>query len=108
MKKINKFCCKKMEAFLSEHNSPLSYEPYTRSYSLEYSYVKNNDPNQVVVAELIYYCPWCGKKLPKELMDEWAEIVNEKFGLDDTLDRKQIEELPQELKTDEWWKKREL
>ena len=97
-----KFCCKKIETLLSENNSPLSYEPYTRSYSMEYPHEKKGNPNQVAVAELLYYCPWCGTKLPKELMDEWAEIV------EDILDQEQIEKLPHEFKTDEWWKKRSL
>ncbi|MCC8483109.1 MAG: hypothetical protein LN561_00815 [Rickettsia endosymbiont of Labidopullus appendiculatus] len=53
------------------------------------------------------YCPWCGKKLPKKLGEEWCKIIKENFGLDDVF-AEEWATLPEEYKTDEWWKKRGL
>jgi hypothetical protein len=53
------------------------------------------------------YCPWCGKKLPKELGEEWCRIIKERFGFEEIF-VEEWETLPQEFKTDEWWKKRGL
>lgn len=54
-----------------------------------------------------HYCPWCGKKLPKNLGKEWCKIIKEKFGLDNVF-AEEWEILPEEFKTDKWWKKRRL
>src|SRR3990167_10820612 len=100
-----------MEGALERKESPLSYEPYTRSYSLEYGpFFKDEDTGEIVcvVASNLSYCPWCGVKFPKDLMDEWAEIVKDKFGVENTLDKKELAKVPKEYMTEEWWKKRGL
>lgn len=60
--------------------------------------------------ELAYdvnYCPWCGIKLPTSLADEWWDVLEKEYGLEDPVhdDR---EKVPAEFWTDEWWKKRGL
>jgi hypothetical protein len=54
------------------------------------------------------YCPFCGKRLPKELSDEWFDILEKEYGLDLPLTSKQYDRIPAEFLTDEWWKKRGL
>jgi hypothetical protein len=45
----------------------------------------------------IYYCPWCGSKLPDSLRDEWfAEM--ERLGIDPAED-----EVPEEFRSSAWW-----
>lgn len=58
----------------------------------------------------IDYCPFCGTKLPKELEDEDMEIILRKeYGwTDDDCWGHPRRDLPEEFKTDEWWKKRGL
>ena len=51
----------------------------------------------------IQYCPWSGKLLPKSLRDEWFDTLEE-LGFDDPRDQ----EIPEEFKTDKWWKDRKL
>ncbi|WP_372511772.1 DUF6980 family protein [Carbonactinospora thermoautotrophica] len=51
--------------------------------------------------QTIYYCPWCGQKLPKELGDEWVARL-EAMGIDpgdDDADR-----IPEAFRSDRWWK----
>ncbi len=59
------------------------------------------------------YCPFCGAKMPKILygIDEngnspYSDALEEALGKD-FCDIKP-EEIPEEFKTDEWWKKRGL
>ena len=60
----------------------------------------------------LLHCPWCGKRLPEELEEKMEELLAEEYNItaknwdspkwnDDT-------DLPEEFKTDEWWKKRRL
>jgi hypothetical protein len=50
---------------------------------------------------------FCGKKLPLSLRDEWFEILEKEYGLENPYeeDRKKV---PKEFWTDEWWKNRGL
>lgn len=52
----------------------------------------------------IYYCPWCGKKLPNSLRERWFEIVFDELGFDEADDP----DVPGEMTTDEWWRKGKL
>jgi hypothetical protein len=52
-------------------------------------------------------CPFCGSKLPKDLYgDEYDDALEEAVGKD-LCDLKE-EEIPEEFKSDEWWRKRGL
>ncbi|AQR72677.1 DUF6980 family protein [Sphingomonas sp. LM7] len=46
--------------------------------------------------QALFYCPWCGEKLPPSKRDEWYDAV-EALGLDPWQD-----ELPQEFRSDAW------
>jgi len=99
-----------MEGALEEHGTPISYTSYTRSYDMAYgSAFKNSETGKVAfgVVEPLFYCPWCGVKLPQNLFAKWIEIVEEKYDID-SLDKEALKSLPQEYMTDEWWKKRGL
>ena len=55
----------------------------------------------------IKYCPFCGAKMPQNLYGpEYEETLEKALGKD-FCDIKE-EEIPEEFKTDEWWKKRGL
>lgn len=105
---MEQYCCIKMEGVLEEHNSPLRYVPYTRSYYIEYPSLTQSSKNALTVAEKIHYCPWCGNKLPNSLKKEWSDIVKKNFGITDTLDQTQLKRIPEEFMSDEWWKKKNL
>lgn len=94
------YCCKLMELFLNDRKVPLKYYPILREYGLDllYSYA----------IQLIQYCPWCGKKLPKSLGDEYFDILEKEHGITPELDIQNDPNIPEEFKSDEWWKKRKL
>jgi len=104
-----KHCCIYMDYALSGRNGYLvEYIPETRSYSLRFY---RGDEFTGLEKEL-WYCPWCGKKLPEKLSHKMEEILEQEYGItakdwdapgwDDNI------HLPEEFRTDEWWKKRGL
>jgi hypothetical protein len=65
--------------------------------------------------QTVRYCPFCGTRLPDDLIEEYDVAVYEILGqagveLIAGNERFLIppKELPQEFQTDEWWKKRGL
>jgi len=91
------FCCDEIRNHLAENEVAISYEPRFRNYG-----IKILDGGSAV--QEISFCPWCGSKLPKDLTDELSEIVFDELNLDGFDDPR----LPEEFKSDEWWKKRGL
>ena len=69
-----------------------------------YSFYLTDDPHGT--HQQMNYCFWCGAKLPEDLGDEWAKILKEDYNLDNPF--KDWDRVPDEFKTDEWWKKRGL
>ena len=95
-----KYCCEAMRRSLLL--GELKFYPRYRGICC---YCKNNRDGGYDEKFLIY-CPFCGVKLPKclwyEYADEMEAVVGKYFG--------QIsdDEIPEEFKTDKWWKKRGL
>ncbi len=83
-----------------ENVSPCSYYPIFREYFL--------DATRGYGGEVITYCPRCGKKYPKPLRNEWFDILEQEYGLDNPPSSEQRDKIPAEFLTDEWWKKRGL
>jgi hypothetical protein len=98
-------CCSEMSYFLQEQKVAIGYSKRFRSYFI-------NLISSKYATQSIYYCPWCGNKLPKALDDEYDEAlsIDTSIPLDDinlnTYSRDP--RIPEEFKTDEWWKKRGL
>ena len=107
-------CCDTMNARLDPecHTDQLplvEYCPDIRGYSF---IIRYDDGKSYGVRLPLFYCPWCGKKLPKKLSHKMEEILEREYnitaknwdapGWDDEKD------LPKEFLTDEWWKKRGL
>lgn len=93
-------CCNLMDEFLSDIRIPLNYYPRIREYFLP---LKESSAIQ-----LLFYCPWCAQKLPKDLRDEFFEILEKEYGIEEDLNIFKNPHLPEEFKSDAWWKKRGL
>ena len=98
-KKLN-HCCELMEDFLDDTRIPVQYYSISREYGVS---LKGSSAIQ-----LLSYCPWCGKKLPESLRDEYYDILEKEYELDSYDINDHPEKIPQEFKSDEWWKKRGL
>lgn len=79
-----------MQSLLDTEESALKYRPRYREYTIDYT-----DGASV---QVINYCPFCGTELPESLFDEWHARLDE-TGLDWT-----SPDIPEELRSDRWWR----
>ena len=93
-------CCEDMDFFLKEGKVAIDYCPIEREYSIKL-------PSSSAI-QVINYCPWCGTSLPTSLHENYYEILQREYGIDDLTDVHQQKRIPKEFTTDEWWKKRGL
>ncbi len=110
---LKNFCCKKMQSEQKEisDDTHIDHSVIYRQRYREYFIYTNEEerhPDEPfnMLAD-IFYCPWCGTKLPKSLPDEWDDILEKEYGIEDPTDSDR-EKVPAEFWTDEWWKKRGL
>jgi hypothetical protein len=89
------YCCTTIQASFWDGRVSIRYEPILREYWIM---GKRNI--------LIKYCPWCKYEFPKNLRDEWFDILEREYNIESPTDNET--DLPEEFKTDEWWKKRGL
>ena len=88
-------CCDMMGFHIYKREKIIRYDAPTRTYGIKAT---------KTVRQRIDFCPWCGVKLPSDLSDELVRIMFDELDLTGFDDPR----MPQELKTDEWWKKRGL
>jgi len=89
--------CGKLEEFLAEGKVQIDYSSRFREYSIP---LKNSSASQT-----IYYCPWCGDKLPEALGDRWFDEL-EAMGFENPFEQCRTDEnFPENYKTDAWWRK---
>lgn len=93
-----KHCCKLLSDFIEDKRIDVQYDEILREYFIHVHYGGT-------ARQLLLFCPWCGSKLPKNLRDEYYDILREIFGEDAELDEVN---LPEEFKNSAWWEKREL
>lgn len=94
---MEKHCCDLMTSQLHDKRMPINYDKVLKEYFIYLFYSK--------AIQSLWYCPWCGTKLPESLRDTYCAILEKEYGIEDYWDSNI---LPQEFKNDEWWKKRKL
>lgn len=107
MDHITKHCCEWMSLFLKDSRVTIVYVPYCRTYAIP-QLSKNQKLYPITKGSRINYCPWCAQHLPQNLINEWFDILEKEYQLDNPDDKHQTLLVPEEFKTDEWWKKRGL
>lgn len=83
-----------MAFHLSEGRVTLFYLPKFREYHIRHL---DEEP----VAQRIYFCPWCGAKLPDSLRDRYFDELDALGMASDDPN------LPERYKSDEWYRKEE-
>jgi len=101
-KKNNKtnHCCQMMKVFTADERVGIRYYPKIRSYYL--------DLIDGPAKQNISYCPFCSTKLPKCLRDKYYEILIKEYNIEDPYEDEAEKLFPEEFKSNEWWKKRDL
>ena len=104
-----KVCCPKMYKNKAEFKKEKDrdHDVIFDSVWREYMIHSYKDRSYGDFCSIINYCPWCGAELPKVLSDEWFDILEEEYGIEDPTNEEK-DKVPEEFKTDEWWKKRGL
>lgn len=93
------YCCGALDYQIESASCPVRYNKQWREYSIR-------DLKSTSIS-LMLFCPNCGTKLPSSLRDQWFDILENEYGLEDPMedDKKKV---PKEFLADEWWKKRGL
>lgn len=95
-----------MTEMIADERFPVEYGPIFREYTI--SAIREGGRHSII--QRMFWCPWCGKKLPESLRDMWFDAV-EGMGLDDIDIFSDIENdprIPEDMKSDSWWRKRML
>lgn len=79
-----------MSAFIGDESIPIFFNEKFREYGVRYF-------DGGTSKQEIYFCPWCGIKLPESLRDRWFEVIEE-MGYDASDD-----DIPDHYKSCEWW-----
>jgi len=98
--KKNKHCCDLMDKFTEDPRIGIGYSEKFREYYI-------NLIHQPAV-QGVFFCPFCGDKLPLSLRDLWFEILEKNYKINDPWDEDQEKLIPKDFETDKWWKKRDL
>ena len=86
------YCCEMMACYIQGEDEIVVYTPEFREYGIP---VHDGGTSQIT----IYFCPWCGKRLPAPLRSVWFDEV-EKLGIEEWDDPR----IPEKYKSDAWWK----
>lgn len=101
MAKNQNHCCDAMNAALENPGIPLIYSCVTRNYYIPVLY-----RHRTCAWQCLFGCPWCGTELPKDLTSEYYDILENTFQIsDEDIINNNV---PEEFKSDAWWKKRGL
>ena len=90
-------CCELISISIQDPRIGIDYDKTFREYGL----YTTSDARQVIP-----YCVFCGKKLPQSLSEKWFAILEKEYGLNDPFKKKCV--IPEEFKSDAWWKNRGL
>ena len=100
-----KHCCDIMNAYAEKINNRdlIDYMPEIRSYS----FLLHRNGKDIGLQHDFWYCPWCGTELPESLSFKIGDVLEEEYGITEK-DWDDESKIPEEFKSDEWWKKRGL
>ena len=93
------FCCKELVNSIIDQNI-IDYDNVIRSYVIAYNKGR---------CSALEFCPFCGTKLPEWLNSKIFDVIEEEYGIPfEKIDIVNFKNMPDEFRTDEWWKKRGL
>lgn len=94
-----------MQLWLQDSDCPLTYDASIRHYTISMPRSAAKE-NEVWPCYKVNYCPYCGTHLPNDLVEKWMNVLEKEYKIDDPYDDEQKKLIPQEFKTDLWWKRR--
>ena len=96
------YCCQEwIDGCVNEDAVPISYHADIRQYYLICD-------SRVSWVQKINHCLYCNHKFPEDLYAQYSELLEKEHGLDEVTAWRYPERVPEEFKSEEWWKKRGL
>lgn len=89
--------CKEKEQFCCEAFKNM--ERYYSSYTREHFFADDT---------ILNFCPSCGSRVEKSLEDEWKSILMEEYNIEEDHCSVWNPMVPEEFKSDAWWRNRGL
>lgn len=98
-----KHCCELMTDFLADERVLIFYSEIFREYYIPLRTAMRRKgvlhwTNKFIVCQCIFYCPWCGIKLPESFRDQYFDLLTDE----------EVDDPPEEFQSDAWWKNRNL
>ena len=93
------YCCGALDYQIESSFCPVKYNDQWREYSIR--------DFKSTSLSLMMFCPNCGTRLPSSLRNDWFEILEKEYNLEDP-DDEDKKQVPKEFLSDEWWRKRDL
>ncbi|WP_417512872.1 DUF6980 family protein [Minwuia sp.] len=91
------YSCAYMRDFATDHQTPFAYNPRWREYGIRMIDWEQPTFEQPLRYDRIRYSPWCGRRFPKSMKDEWLyEMKRLKIAPD-------AEAPPWAYDSDVWW-----
>jgi hypothetical protein len=97
-------CCNNMDYYAT---TPTEEHELIRYHSEKREYTFMLHGYDFGLQQEMSYCPWCGTKLPESLGEKWCKVVEEECGVKEVF-AEEWAKLPEEFRTNQWWKKRGL
>lgn len=99
IEKVPLYCCGALQYEAEDKYCPVEYSPKWREYTIrDFSSTSKS---------LMLFCPNCGIRLPSSLRDEWFDMLENQYGLEEPL-HEDKDKVPEEFWIDKWWKERGL
>jgi len=92
-------CCAALQYQIDNPYCPVGYNSKWREYSIQ-------DIGSTSIS-LMTFCPNCSYRLPHPLRDNWFDILEGDYNIEDPAGKNK-KNIPLEFLTDEWWRKRHL
>ena len=93
-------CCAEMNLHIHEKEKIIQYFPSVREYAIRI---------EESLIQGLKFCSWCGKELPESLSDALFDLLEQEYGeIADIGNYKNDPNIPDEFRSEEWWRKRGL
>ena len=102
--KASEYCCTEMQEIINDSSYDMEYDPRE-----DETFLHSREGGGICWK--FSFCPFCGRDI-KGKSEIFRKTIKDELGIDtedeDFLWSSLDERLPEEFKTDEWWKKRGL
>jgi len=94
------YCCKSLKMHHEKEGFPLFYEKTKRYFGML--------AQGSSCFQLVSFCPFCGYQFPSDVIHAFYRTLEREYGIAQDDIKENGQNLPEEFKSDIWWKKRKF